>query len=254
MSDWGSAFPEQDVVYTLILRNNRPTTDDQSGTLRNVLVRSSMPRNLVIKGASADRGSDPTIAGNEITYKIGSLKAGEAIEIQVYTMIKEGVDIGTILVAQGELLYDDLRRPMLSNIATVNVVGQIQEQTVAMAASPNPYPSPTTTTDAPTTTTDAPTTTTDAPTTTTDAPTTTTDAPTTTTDTPLAAATNTMVAQVATSYATTETKRNTVPIAPDGTFIPLPATSTGVPLAGLLLLGLTMFTRTVRLHRARERI
>jgi hypothetical protein len=35
---------------------------------------------------------------------------------------------------------------------------------------------------------------------------------------------------------------------------PLPATSTGVPLAGLVLLGLTMVVRTVRLHRARERV
>jgi septal ring-binding cell division protein DamX len=240
MSDWGSAFPEQEVVYSLILRNNRPSMDDNSGTLHDVVVRSSMPRNLEIQGASADRGNDPTIAGHEITYKIGSLKAGEAIEIQVYTMIKEGVDIGTILVAQGEALYDDLGRPLLSNIATVKVVGKAEEQAVAMAASADPYPSP-----AATDATDTP-----AAADATDTP-----AAADAADTPAAAdAADTPVPQAATNYPTVESKRNSVRTTDDGTIIPLPATHTGVPLAGLLLLGLTLFTRTVRLHRARERI
>jgi hypothetical protein len=35
---------------------------------------------------------------------------------------------------------------------------------------------------------------------------------------------------------------------------PLPATSQGIPISGILLLGLTLLLRTVRIHRAQERI
>jgi hypothetical protein len=35
---------------------------------------------------------------------------------------------------------------------------------------------------------------------------------------------------------------------------PLPATSQGIPISGILLLGLTLLLRTVRLHRAQSRI
>jgi hypothetical protein len=35
---------------------------------------------------------------------------------------------------------------------------------------------------------------------------------------------------------------------------PLPATSTGVPLAGLVLLGMTLLVRTIRIKRSRERL
>jgi hypothetical protein len=35
---------------------------------------------------------------------------------------------------------------------------------------------------------------------------------------------------------------------------PLPDTSSGVPMAGVLLLGMTLLVRTVRLHRAKERL
>jgi len=49
-------------------------------------------------------------------------------------------------------------------------------------------------------------------------------------------------------------QRNTVKTQPDGTLAPLPATSTGVPLAGFVMLGLTLIIRMVRLYRERERI
>jgi hypothetical protein len=35
---------------------------------------------------------------------------------------------------------------------------------------------------------------------------------------------------------------------------PLPATSTGVPLAGFVLLGMTLLIRTIRIKRSRERL
>jgi hypothetical protein len=35
---------------------------------------------------------------------------------------------------------------------------------------------------------------------------------------------------------------------------PLPATSQGIPISGILLLGLTLLLRTVRIHRAQSRI
>jgi hypothetical protein len=39
-----------------------------------------------------------------------------------------------------------------------------------------------------------------------------------------------------------------------GSQAPLPNTSAGIPFLGVLLLGATLLTRTIRLHRARERI
>jgi len=35
---------------------------------------------------------------------------------------------------------------------------------------------------------------------------------------------------------------------------PLPATSQGIPISGILLLGMTLLLRTVRIHRAQSRI
>jgi hypothetical protein len=233
MSDWGSAFPGQEVVYTIVLRNDRPATEDTSGTLNDVTIRSSLPRNLDVQSAAADRGNDPTIAGNDIRYSVGSLKPGEAIELKVYTSIKDKVDIGTILVAQSEAEFDNLSRALLSNIATVEVVGQAEQQAMAATAYPSPATSPS---PQPTATRSA-----------------------AATGTPRATstsrATSTTAPQVGVgAYPTEEPKRNTVRTNPDGTLIPLPATSTGVPLAGFALLGMTLLIRTVRLHRERERI
>lgn len=229
MSDWGSAFPGQDVVYTLVLQNNRPATDDGGGVLQNVLVESTLPSNLKVNGATADRGNDPSVSGNDVQLKLASLKPGEAVEVRVDTTIKSRVDIGTILVAQGQANYDTLGFPLLSNIATVNVVGEPQQQ--AMAATAYPYPSP-------------------------DASPSPDSSPSVATSTPTSTATQSSQAAIGypTPTATRQSQRNTVRTNPDGTLIPLPATSTGIPIAGFALLGLTLLIRTVRLHRVRERI
>src|SRR5262249_16147676 len=61
-SDWGSAYPEQAVRYTLVLSNKRPVNADGSNDLRDVIITSSLPANLEVLGAQADRGGDPTVA------------------------------------------------------------------------------------------------------------------------------------------------------------------------------------------------
>lgn len=235
MSDWGSAFPGQDVVYTLVLQNNRPATDDGGGVLRNVLVESTLPANLKINSAVADRGNDPIVLGNDVQLKLASLKPGEAVEVRVDTTIKSRVDIGTILVAQGQASYDNLGFPLLSNIATVNVVGEPQQQ--AMAATGYPYPSPGSSPSPGASPSPA-------------------SSPSPAANTPTATATQSSQAAIGypTPTATKQSQRNTIRTNPDGTLIPLPATSTGIPIAGFALLGLTLLIRTFRLHRARERI
>ena len=58
-------------------------------------------------------------------------------------------------------------------------------------------------------------------------------------------------ANTAVPTATSTTKPPVAQPAPAPT---LPNTSTGVPLSGFVLLGLTLLLRTVRLHRAQTRI
>lgn len=239
MSDWGSAFPGQEINYTILLHNDRPIGSD---ALQDIAVQSTLPRNLEVVGASADRGNDPTMAGNDVRYRVDKLNAGETIEISVRTEIRPGVDPGTIMVSQAEALYEGLRRPLLSNIVKLQVLSEDQQPTAT--PSPTPTETPVAVAEAETAT----------PAAAYPPPTT---AATAATDTPAPAITSTPRAAGGVSPADTPTpKRNTVRTrtTPEGLVVPLPATSTGVPLAGFALLGLTLLTRTVRLHRASERL
>ncbi len=229
-SDWGSAYPGQQVNFTLAVRNTRPPAADGANTLRNVTVRSALPANLEVLGARADRGADPTVSGNNVSYSIGQLQPGEGAEITIATRIKPDVTVGTLIVTQGQLVYDGLApQPAFSNIVTVQVVGNVQAPTsvptvptvVAQAATATSgaYPPPSSPTAGRTATTG-----------------------------PTAS-----VAPSATTAATASPVPTRTP-APPPPPTPLPETSTGVPLLGIMLLGGTLLTRTVRLHRAKNRI
>jgi hypothetical protein len=203
------------VNFTLVLRNTRAADTSGANNLRNITLRSVLPSNLEVRGAKADRGADPTVAGNEMSYTLSQLAPGEGIELTIATRIKSDVAAGTLLVAQGQLQYDGLSTPTFSNIVSVLVVGATQGQaTAAATATSTPSQAPTTTATAQGSVLGA--------------------APANT----ATAAPTTAPTSVASATATT----------------PLPETSGGVPFGGVLLMGMTLFLRTWRLHRARERI
>jgi hypothetical protein len=219
-SDWGSAYPGQQVNFTLVVRNTRPPATDGASTLRNITVRSALPANLEVLGARADRGVDPTVSGNDVNYTLDQLQPGEGVEITIPTRIRPDVTVGTLIVVQGQLFYDGLTpAPLFSNIVSVQVVGAAQPPTapIAQQVTPTtaPYPPP---------------------------------------RSPTAARTATS-GPTATS-APTATPLPTIAPAPPPSPppAPLPETSAGVPLLGIMLLGGTLLTRTIRLHRARSRL
>ncbi len=242
-SDWGSAFSGQDVEFTFTLRNINPPADNNTNDLRDLEFSTRLPANLVVNGATADRGGDPTVDTNTVTYSLKQLRPGESIEIVIPTTIRDGVLPGTILIAQGQVEFDDITQPINSNIVTVLIVeSALQQPTIAVATSAppitaaQPYPGPTGTQAA-----------TDTP------------APTDTSapvPTDTSAPGSSPVAATATSAATAGGTPDTdvAPPADSDSAAPLPATSTGVPIAGIVLLGMTLFVRTVRLKRERERL
>ena len=227
-SDWGSAYPGQQVNFTLAVRNTRAPAAAGANNLRNVTVRSALPGNLELLGARADRGSDPAVNGNEVSYSIPLLQPGEGVEITVETRIRPDVTVGTLLVAQGQLTYEGLAQTAFSNIVSVQVVGNAQPPTaaagggspVAQAATATaaPYPPPGTGT------------------------------PVRTTATPVRTITPTVAGQAPQPTAPPPT------IVPPRPPAPLPETSGGVPLLGIALLGGTLLTRTWRIHRAKSRL
>jgi hypothetical protein len=225
-SDWGSAYADQDIVFTIVLGNTHPTQ-----TVSAVNVRSVMPSNLRILSASASRGTDPTINGQTVSYVAPDLAPGERIEINIATRIRPNVATGTLLVVQAQATYRELNRPVFSNISTVLVVGE--QQAATATATLAPVVSPTfTTTAVPVTA--------------------------TLTLSPVATATATpsVVLGSGSSATATATPSATVVVVggQTGGTAPLPNTSAGIPFLGVLLLGATLLTRTIRLHRARERI
>jgi hypothetical protein len=234
MSDWGSAFAGQDIEYTITLYNNQ--AEGEANTLNDITIQSIFPTNLEVQGASTDLGSDPTVNGNDVRLTLDSLEAGEAVNITVQTNIKPDVPVGTRLVAQANLDFAELKLPLLSNIVTVLVV---EEESRVAALVAEPYPQPATETAVPATEAPMPATETTVPATETAMPAT--EAPTTIIPVPVAQEPT----QTPTATPTASTSAKTTP---------LPDTSTGVPLTGFVLLGMTMVVRTVRLHRARERI
>ena len=226
-SDWGSAYADQDIVFTIVLGNTHPAQ-----TVSAVNVRSVMPSNLRILSASASRGSDPTINGQTVTYVAPDLAPGERIEINIATRIRPNVATGTLLVVQAQATYRELNRPVFSNISTVLVVGEQQAATATATLAPIISPTFTATT-------------------------------VTVTSTPTASAVPTATVTTGTTgvvlgggTSATATPSVASPVAggQTGGTAPLPNTSAGIPFLGVLLLGATLLTRTIRLHRARERI
>lgn len=228
-SDWGSAFAGQEVRYTLLLRNTRATDD---AALQDVVIRSDLPANLEVLSASADRGGDPQIDGNNVLYELDRLRPGESIELTIVTNIRSGVERGTRIVAQGEVNYNGLNRALRSNIVTVLV------QDTAPLATETSVASPTT------------------------ASTRTVATPSVVVASPTVQPTRpTVQRQLATRMPTSQTAAGGAADTASGDdgggddeSAPLPDTSSGVPMAGVLLLGMTLLVRTVRLHRAKERL
>ncbi len=222
-SDWGSAYAGQDVVFTVVLGNTHPEQ-----TISAVNLRSVLPSNLQVLSANASRGVDPVISSQTVTYTAPDLTPGERVQITIATRIRPNVTAGTLLVVQAQASYSGLSRPVFSNISTVLVVGD--QQVITATATLAPVYSPTATiTSGPNAPTTAPPTL----------------SPTATTVSAVSSGTTPTVTVTPTSLAAGGQSSGQAP---------LPNTSTGIPFLGVLLLGLTLLTRTVRLHRARERI
>ncbi|MFV9503915.1 MAG: hypothetical protein AB4911_05040 [Oscillochloridaceae bacterium umkhey_bin13] len=231
-SDWGSAYPGQQVNLTLVVRNDRVAAADGSNNLRNLDLRSALPTNLEVLGARADRGADPTVNGQQVTHTLDTLAPGEAVELTIATRIRPNVAAGTLLVVQGELRYEGLAQSLFSNIVSIQVVGNLQPTAAPIQTlPPGSYPPPgspgPTATSGPTMT--------SGPT-----------SPPAATALPPTADPTQPIGQQPTPQPPVAT-----PTPPPA---PLPETTAGIPMLGILLLGLTMLTRTWRLHRARERI
>jgi hypothetical protein len=244
-SDWGSTFAGDEVQYTIVLRNINPPANDGSNDLNNITIQSTFPPNLEVQGALTDRGQDPNVAGNTIEFTLSELKPSETVEITIDTRIKPGVERGTLIVTQARATYDDLEQLIYSNIVTVLVVDEFQAATATTTATPAATRRAATTI-TPTGTGVAGGTRAGSP---------------TVTGTPLAypaptGATPTSEPLLDTTAEPTATEAVAGGAAePEADAeAPLPATSTGVPMAGILLFGLTLFVRQIRLHRERERI
>lgn len=221
MSNWGSAFPGDEVVYQIVAQNGGP------GAFDNLQLTSTLPANLEVQRAAADRG-DLTQNGNNLLLKIASLKPGETVEIEVRTKIKQSVAIGTRIVSQANLNYDGRRLPAYSNIVTVLVVDQAPAVQAQPTRSGTAYPAPGTASAAPTGSAAA-----------------------SASATPTSTPTGTPGATAAATAAPTATA---VIGGTSGPRSPLPNTSSGAPLMGFVLLGMTLMIRTVRIHREQSRI
>jgi hypothetical protein len=224
-SDWGSAFPGQEVNFVIAVRNTAA-----SGDLRDVRVSSTLPANLELLGATSDRFGDPQRDGSQVTLNIPTLGPGQGVEISIRTRIRVSVEPGTRIVSQAELSYAGLNVPAYSNIVTVLVVGQTPGSSQQVQAT---LPPTATSTPLPPTATPTP----------------------TATSTPTATPTNTPVpaAQAPASNAPESAPAAPAASAPAASS-QLPNTSSGVPIFGIVLLGMTLMVRTVRLHRAQSRI
>ena len=221
-SDWGSAVPGQEVNYVIAAQNTRT-----SGAMRNLRIVSNVPPNLEVISASASYGVDPnlrnvpvTVAGNDVTLELDQLRPAEQTIIAIKTKLKSDLALGSRIVSQAQLTFTGIRATAFTNLVTVQVVGAAPTR-VAQAATATATlgstvgPSPTASTTAQPTTSPSST-----------------------------------VGISPTSGATVPTPT----IAPPRPPAPLPETSTGVPILGFALLGMTLMLRTVRVHRAQSRI
>jgi len=213
-SDWGSAFPGQSVNYVIAVRNNKTTQ-----SLRTVVIAITLPANLEITAKpKSDRG-DPQQNGNRVTLQLTDLAPGQTVELSIPAKIKTGVAVDTRIVSQAELTFEGLKTLLYSNIASVLVVGQAPQPTATLQ--PTATVPPTATMQA------------------------------------VLAATATLAPNVQAAAPTlvpASTVVASAQIQPVRPAPPLPETSSGVPISGMALLGMTLLIRTVRLHRAQSRI
>ena len=221
-SDWGSAYPEQQVGFTFIVQNSRPTEPTGANDLTDLQLTGRLPNNLELLGTSANRGSDPQLRGQDVVHYLDRLRPGESLELSMMTKIRPQVAAGTLLIAQGQLSYAGLDQARFSNIVAIQVVSARPPAEALLMQIAAAYPEPATPTASPL------------------PPTATAPPPTLT----------------ATLVATVAPTPSTAPLAvpPPAQPTPLPQTRGMLPLVGMLLLGSTLFTRTLRLHRARGRL
>jgi hypothetical protein len=222
-SDWGSAFPNQEVNYVIAAQNTRA-----SGDMSDLRISAAMPANLEVLSASASYGIDPRltnvdpdVAGNNVSLKLNALKPGEQVIIAIKTRVKPAVAIGTRIVSQAQLTFTGIKVPAYSNIVTVLIVGAAPTQVAQVQATG------------------------------------TVTATLASTATASATATATMTATPTPSPTGAPTPTALPPASAAGAAppsAPLPATSAGVPIFGFMLLGMTMMLRTMRVHRAQSRI
>jgi fimbrial isopeptide formation D2 family protein len=225
-SDWGSAFTSQEINYDILFQNTR-----ESGVINNLSIISALPSNLLFVSASAGYGPDlntltsidPKAVGNEISLTLNALDRSQWVKISIKTKVKDLVATGARIVSQAEATFDGLAVPVRTKPVYVLVVGSdlgpslplIQGGTPSATSGPSATSLPSAT--------------------------------------PSAAPTAIPSATPATAGATDQSLSQGAGgaiVAP----APLPATSQGIPISGILLLGLTLLLRTVRIHRAQERI
>ncbi len=180
-----------------------PTNDVNAPALRNVVVTDLLPANLEVAGTIkvSDQNARVEQQGNQITVRVSTLPAGQTLTIMIPVRIKTNVDANTLIVNQGQLLYEGITDPMYSNVASVLVVGEAPPLTATSLALGTP---------------------------------------------------------AATANPASVTPGDTTPGAiatPDvtGTSTDVgtqnPATSTGIPLLGFVLFGLTLLVHNIRLRR-----
>jgi hypothetical protein len=229
-SDWGSAFAGQEVFFTIVVGN---PADAQA--LRDVTISSQIARNLEVLAADSSAANDPAIgADNLVTLQLDRIGAGQTVEIVIQTRVRNDVAPDTTIVNQAQLLYAGRDRPLLSNVIPLLVVGDSAGSQAGATPSATPSGQASTAATAATPTVGT--------------------AQTATTATASVQPTS-GTAQATTTQQAAPTPTPTPLVAGGGTEIaPLPATSTGVPLMGFALFGLTLLVRTMRLHRARGRI
>ncbi|MEP7190495.1 MAG: hypothetical protein ABI901_14995, partial [Roseiflexaceae bacterium] len=225
-SDWGSAFTSQEINYDILFQNTR-----ESGVINNLSIISALPSNLLFVSASAGYGPelstltsiDPKVVGNEISLTLNELNRGQWVKISIKTKVKDLVATGARIVSQAEATFDGLALPVRTKPVYVMVVGSELGPSLPLIQGGTPSATP---------------------------------APSTTAQ-PSAAPSVVPTAVPSATPTTFGVSDQSISPSAGGAIIapaPLPATSQGIPISGILLLGLTLLLRTVRIHRAQERI
>jgi len=148
-SDWGSAYPEQQVGFTFVVENSRPPEPTSANDLTGLQLTGRLPNNLELLGMRANRGSDPQLRGQDVAHYLDRLRPGERLELSMMTKIRPQVAAGTLLIAQGQLSYAGLAQGLFSNIVTVQVVSARPPAEALLMQIAAAYPEPPTPTASP---------------------------------------------------------------------------------------------------------